>query len=208
MSESPILPLPRLRELWEAQTGTKFFLKWMLCAGIGVALRAAIIATFYQTGAWGNPLGTFLYYSIPVLIQESVLFGLRWKTLAWVAISGGFLGAWLSLRFGWIGQFTPLGVETLLLSGVRHRAILWIPASLAAYLLQLAVIGNTPIQASVRESISKLPLGRFGSFLAFTQFNLAVQLAMGAILGATLAWLMPPKGPYLVRSNTVAEPAE
>ena len=198
MSDSPNLPFPKLRDVLNAQSGMLFFLKWMICAATGGVFKAACLFGMLNSGIQFGTVENLVFYTVPIALQMWALFGHGWRLWGWIAATFGV--AMLLTMFGrggywmiWLtAAFANAVVQTPLLIAVRRRPALWLLAVPLASLFEFLVLGKTPIQGTVRSWISSLPLGPMGSFWAFAQLRTGVELMMAMILGATLAWLMPP----------------
>ena len=120
MSDSSIIPLPKARDIWAADHGWLFFLKWMIFALFAAALKAAY-AILDPYGLGPSPVLTLnfhvalLWLSTPILIQAWPLFGLRWRLWAWViaSVRASFINASAEIcavSFWMLRRATPTGL--------------------------------------------------------------------------------------------------
>lgn len=209
MSGAPVLPFPKVRELWAAQSGRLFFFKWMIAAALGVLFKSAWIWIVLRMGIpfRAGLASDILYYCAPVLIQFWVLFGFRWRLWLWLGldITTAFLSGGAFLR-GWL---VPVAIratwQTLLVIGVRRRPTIWFIALLAAHAIEYVAEWSAPVKNVVDAAINHLSAWGFGAFWLRIQVNCTIQFLMAIFLGAAVAWLMPPvRSSKKITGNAIA----
>jgi hypothetical protein len=185
MSGATNLPFPKVRELWIAQSGVLFFIKWMLAAVLGTHFVSACVVFVVRTGIDPGKL----CLAVPVFIQACVVFGFCGRTWVWAAVH-------LLVAFT-VGN-TPVSLtlqaiaEALLLLGIRRQAGMWLLASAAAHTVGFVISRTRPGDRWINDLIMALPINGIGQYWALVQTSQTVELCVAATLGAALAWLMPP----------------
>ncbi len=186
MDEVAPHPLPTWREFLAVQVGRWFFAKWMLsaclAAGIATGILALQMPVHYTDAIFALAIG---------LAQGWPLFGWGWRTWVWCA-------AWFAAVSMGPDKihliFLGLGVvQSLLLLGCRQRFVLWLGVSQAG--LEAFWWFRNEGAEFLRGWVISLHL-LFSIPPWINPFGMAISLGLCAyfmILGAALAWLMPPK---------------
>jgi hypothetical protein len=202
MSDAPILPFPKLRELWTAQNGALFFIKWMACAGAQVFFALAVGALFSRLN-WDPYLPSpLLFWLLPVFLTAFALFGFHWRVLTWsfVTIAAYFAAA----AFVWTSQWpsslvaiTSIGVsQSLLLIGIRRRVMVWAVTLPAAYIVCHYLdrwIHDGQLWFLVWQRLMSVGVPRLIAYeISYRVSEWSPRIIAAVVLGAALVWLMPP----------------
>jgi hypothetical protein len=198
MSDSPFLPFPSPREIWAAQSGWLFFVKWMIFASFAIAFSLLMqFAVFYW---WSRPPDSnwvFVFVGASLLIKIWPLFGFHWRSLAWVA--GGvvpllafdfnpLINPWVYVKF----YVVRAAIETLLLLRVRRRVNVWLVVCAAAAATEFTVLSDTGVNSRISAWIEELPLQFIGSFWKGIYLDVGIALLTATMQGSALAWLILP----------------
>ena len=186
MSESPVLPFPTVSEIWAAQNGRLFFLKWMMLSVVSVILMT------------DTSIIPVTVAELAIAVQPIALFGFRWRLWVWVAATMGatfLLLQIVTLTYMLHFVFIATGIVQMpFLVGIRQRPFLWPVAVATASFINWLIL-RTSIYADLSNWVVGLLFGNVGMRWAIFQLNAGLQLTTAAILGAALAWLMPAVDP-------------
>jgi hypothetical protein len=206
-------PVIGIEALWyrtvAAQRGRYFLLKWMVVGGAahGLGMVAQFAATRFlvptTTSGWAAMVWTSISFSVLSSAAFGwVIFGMRWRTLAWAVvpllipltmlmIGGGSLvsGNIALAGFNYVFSFVVIyAAELPLLFGIRQKPAWWLVANAVSFGLSFGV-------RFVADAINAVLAWQTPPPPWFSVYFLVNSLAGSlelAIQGATLAWLMPP----------------
>jgi hypothetical protein len=196
-TDQQFLPFPTWRDLYCAQTGVNFFLKWAICTVWSLALRTAFYLFVTNSGGSANlPMG-ILFWGLDQAPIACALFGRSWRAGVWVFILPASKWTWwvwqfIPVRGNWIWLITLallLALQLPVLRGVRGRLRWWVIASIVGGLVELAVFWNTPFHRYIWDFMRGLPISI--SWLHMSLLN-GVSFVQSAVCGFALAWWMPP----------------
>lgn len=198
------LPIPSIREFWNAKGGGLFFIKWMVFNGAHMVGTFLFSVPFTMTNSGIHVSHSGFLWFLPPFLPPLALFGFHWRTLAWGGVTIGvvFLTALLwphvsglppdiieqLLRLSLLFASLAILPHALLLVNVRRRPFLWMLAYPFAILLSHHLDG-----VAMASPIWKLLKGVPVPWLfAQTVTNCLPGLAGAALVGILLIWLMPP----------------
>ncbi|HET6408953.1 MAG TPA: hypothetical protein VFG14_13790, partial [Chthoniobacteraceae bacterium] len=178
-----------------AQAGSAFFIKWMICAGAQVVMASFAQKEYLFGTTQFVAEGRFDAFQciIPAAFPAWALFGFTWRFIAWIAAVA------LVYTLPFFSTYLPpsypviliAALHCVLLFGKRRRPVIWLFAFPATNAINL-YDSQADLLRMIWNAIRAIPFtGSWSVVIVWNWF----QMLTAIILGATLAWLMPPTVP-------------